>query len=131
VTEEQDKQTVSVPAGLPADARQVLADQLVEQAKTDGISLIGPGGLLSDITKRVLETGLEVELTDHLGYEKHSAEGRNGGNSRNGTRSKAVITDVGPVVLDVPRDRDGTFDPALVRKRQRRLNGVDGLVISL
>jgi transposase-like protein len=81
VTEEQDKQTVSAPAGLPADARQVLADQLVEQAKTDGISLIGPGGLLSDITKRVLETGLEVELTDHLGYEKHSAEGRNGGNS--------------------------------------------------
>ena len=111
---EEDKQTVSAPAVLPADARQVLADQLVEQAKTDGISLIGPGGLLSDITKRVLETGLEVELTDHLGYEKHSAEGRNGGNSRNGSRPKTVVTDVGPVTLDVPRDRDGTFDPALV-----------------
>jgi transposase-like protein len=131
VTEEQDKETVSAPAVLPADARQLLADQLVEQAKTDGISLIGPGGLLSDITKRVLETGLEVELTDHLGYEKHAREGRNGGNSRNGTRPKTVITDVGPVILEVPRDRDGTFDPALVRKRQRRLNGVDGLVISL
>jgi putative transposase len=131
VTEEQDKQTVSVSAVLPVDACQVLADQLVEQAKTDGISLIGPGGLLSDITKRVLETGLEVELTDHLGYEKHAAEGRNSGNSRNGTRSKTVITNVGPVTLEVPRDREGTFEPALVRKRQRRLNGVDGLVISL
>lgn len=103
MTEEQDTQTVSAPAALPADARQVLADQLGEQAKTDGISLIGPGGLLSDITKRVLETGLEVELTDHLGYEKHAAEGRNGGNSRNGSRSKTVITDIGPVTLDVPR----------------------------
>ena len=72
---EEHKETVSAPAALPADARQVLADQLVEQAKTDGILLIGPGGLLSDITKRVLQTGLEVELTDHFGYEKHSAEG--------------------------------------------------------
>lgn len=128
---EQDKETVSAPAGLSGDARRVLAEQLVEQAKTDGASLIGPGGLLSDLTKRVLETGVLVEFDEHMGYEKHAAEGRNGGNSRNGTRSKTVITDVGPVTIDVPRDRDGTFEPVLVRKRQRRLNGVDGLVISL
>ncbi len=128
---EEHKDTVSAPAGLTGEARRVLAEQLVEQAKSDGVALIGPGGLLTDITKRVLETGLEVELTDHLGYEKHSVEGRDGGNSRNGTRQKTVITDVGPVTLDVPRDRAGTFEPALVRKRQRRLAGIDGMVISL
>jgi putative transposase len=70
-------------------------------------------------------------MTDHLGYDKHDPAGRDGGNSRNGTRTKSVITDVGPVELDVPRDRDGSFEPKLVRKRQRRLGGVDEMVISL
>ena len=70
-------------------------------------------------------------MTDHLGYDKHDPAGRDGGNSRNGTRTKTVVTDVGPVELDVPRDRDGSFDPKLVRKRQRRLSGVDEMVISL
>jgi len=78
-----------------------------------------------------LEAGLEVEMDEHLGYEKHAHEGRDGGNSRNGTRSKTVITEVGPVEIDTPRDRDGTFEPATVKKRQRRLNGVDSMVISL
>jgi putative transposase len=108
-----------------------IAEQLVEQARTDGVDLVGPGGLLSNLTKQVLETGLEVEMEEHLGYEKHSAEGRNGENSRNGTRSKTVITEVGPVDLDVPRDRDGSFEPKTVKKRQRRLDGVDSMVISL
>jgi putative transposase len=108
-----------------------LAEQLVEQAKADGRSLVGPGGLLADLTKQVLETGLEVEMEDHVGYAKHAAEGRNHGNSRNGTRSKTVITEIGPVELDVPRDRDGTFEPLTVRKGQRRLDGVDSMVISL
>ena len=108
-----------------------LAEQLVEQARADGKNLVGPGGLLSDLTKQVLETGLEVEMEEHLGYAKHSAEGRNGGNSRNGTRSKTVITEIGPIELDVPRDRDGSFDPQTVRKNQRRLDGVDSMVISL
>lgn len=93
-----------------------LAEQLVEQARADGKNLVGPGGLLSDLTKQVLETGLEVEMEDHLGYPKHAAEGRNGGNSRNGTRSKTVITEIGPIEIDVPRDRDGSFDPQTVRK---------------
>ena len=108
-----------------------LAEQLVDQAKADGRSLVGPGGLLADLTKQVLETGLEVEMEDHVGYAKHAAEGRNHGNSRNGTRSKTVITEIGPVELDVPRDRDGTFEPLTVRKGQRRLDGVDSMVISL
>jgi transposase-like protein len=108
-----------------------LAEQLVEQARADGRNLVGPGGLLADLTKQVLETGLEVEMDEHLGYAKHAVEGRNGGNSRNGTRSKTVITEIGPVELDVPRDRDGSFDPQTVRKNQRRLDGVDSMVISL
>jgi putative transposase len=108
-----------------------LAEQLVDQARADGKNLVGPGGLLSDLTKQVLETGLEVEMEEHLGYAKHAAEGRNHGNSRNGSRSKTVITEIGPVDIDMPRDRDGSFEPATVRKNQRRLDGVDSMVISL
>jgi hypothetical protein len=108
-----------------------LAEQLVDQARADGKNLVGPGGLLSDLTKQVLETGLEVEMEEHLGYAKHAVEGRNHGNSRNGTRSKTVITEIGPIELDVPRDRDGSFEPETVRKNQRRLDGVDSMVISL
>jgi transposase-like protein len=122
---------LGVPADPLGDARRELAEQLVEEARVTGVSLVGPGGLLADITKRVLETGLEVEMTEHLGYEKHAVEGRDGGNSRNGTRTKTVLTDIGPVDVAVPRDRDGTFEPATIRKRQRRLEGVDAMVISL
>jgi transposase-like protein len=70
-------------------------------------------------------------MTEHLGYEKHDPEGRDGGNSRNGVRTKTVLTDIGEVDLDVPRDRDGSFEPRIVRERQRRLSGVDEMVISL
>ena len=108
-----------------------LAQQLVERAKAEGVKLTGPGGLLGDLTRRVLEAGLEGEMDTHVGYEKHAVEGRNGGNSRNGTRTKTVITDIGPVDIEVPRDRDGTFEPQIVRKHQRRLGGVDDMVLSL
>ena len=108
-----------------------LAGQLVERAQAEGVELVGPDGLLGDLTKRVLEAGLEAEMDAHLGYAKHDPSGRDGGNSRNGTRSKTVITEVGPVEIDVPRDRDGSLDPKLVRKRQRRLGGVDQMVMSL
>jgi transposase-like protein len=118
----------SRPTGPPAAVLPDLAERLVEEARADGVELIGPGGLLGDLTKRVLEAGLEAELSDHLGYERHAVEGRDGGNSRNGHRPKTVITDIGPVPLKVPRDR---FQPKLVRKRQRRLAGVDELIISL
>lgn len=108
-----------------------IARELVERAREEGVNLVGRGGLLTDLTKSVLETALETEMDDHLGYTKHSAAGRDGGNSRNGTRSKTVLTEIGEVPIDVPRDRDGTFEPKIVRKRQRRLTGVDELVISL
>jgi transposase-like protein len=125
--------TVETPSDEASEERpdRSLAEQLVDQARADGKNLVGPDGLLSDLTKQVLETGLEVEMEEHLGYEKHAVEGRNGGNSRNGTRAKTVITDVGPVEVEVPRDRDGSFEPATVRKNQRRLDGVDSMVISL
>lgn len=70
-------------------------------------------------------------MTQHVGYEKHDPEGRDGGNSRNGTRAKTVVTEIGPVTVEVPRDRDGSFEPKTVRKRQRRLGGVDSMVLSL
>lgn len=70
-------------------------------------------------------------MSEHLGYDKHEAAGRDGGNSRNGTRAKTVLTEIGPVEIEVPRDRDGSFEPQLVRMRQRRLNGIDQIVLSL
>ena len=108
-----------------------LAEQLVAQAREKGVELVGPDGLLSRLTKRVLETALEAEMSEHLGYEKHDPAGRNHGNSRNGIRSKTVLTEIGPVEIDVPRDIDASFQPRIVRKRQRRLTGVDQIVLSL
>ena len=108
-----------------------LAQWLVDQAKADGVSLTGPGGLLGGLTKRVLETALEGEMDEHLGYAKGDPAGQGSGNSRNGKRSKTVVTEVGPVDIEVPRDREASFDPKIVRKRQRRLAGVDELVLSL
>jgi putative transposase len=111
--------------------QQQLAQELVEQARVEGVELVGQGGLLTRLTKSVLETALEAEMTQHLGYDKHDPMGRNGGNSRNGTRTKTVVTEIGPVDIEVPRDREGSFEPAIVRKRQRRLTGVDDIVLSL
>jgi putative transposase len=111
--------------------QQQLAEELVAQAREEGVQLVGPGGLLTGLTKAVVETALEEELSDHLGYDKHDPAGRNGGNSRNGYRAKTVLTEVGPVQIEMPRDRDGSFEPAIVRKRQRRLNGIDEIVLSL
>jgi len=108
-----------------------LIDQLVGQAKAGGLKLTGEGGVLQQLTKRLLESALEGEITDHLGYDRHDPAGRGTGNSRNGTRSKTVLTDVGPVEIDVPRDRNAEFEPRIVAKRQKRLTGVDEMVISL
>jgi transposase-like protein len=87
--------------------------------------------VLQQLTKRLLESALEGEITDHLGYDKHDPAGHGTGNSRNGMRAKTVLTDVGPVQIDVPRDRDASFEPKIVAKRQKRLGGVDEMVISL
>ncbi|GAB0108678.1 IS256 family transposase [Nocardia sp. JMUB6875] len=108
-----------------------LVGQLVAQARASGLQLTGEDGLLGQLTKMVVESALEGEITDHLGYDHSDPAGRGTPNSRNGTRSKTLITDVGPVEIDVPRDRDASFEPQIVRKRQRRLNGVENMVLSL
>jgi transposase-like protein len=115
---------------LDAVDEQLIA-RLAGRARAGGLQLTGEGGLLAQLTKRLVESALEGEVTDHLGYDRHDAAGRDGRNSRNGHRSKTVLTEVGPVEIDVPRDRDATFEPRIVAKRQRRLSGVEELVISL
>lgn len=124
-----DSTATVVPGTSPKEKE--IARELMERAKAEGVNLVGPGGLLSGLTKTVIETALEAELTEDLGYEPHDPAGRNSGNSRNGTRSKTVLTEVGPVEIDVPRDRNGTFEPKIVGKRQRRMTGIDDLIISL
>jgi putative transposase len=104
------------------DQRQ-LAEQLLAQAKEQGVELVGPNGLLNQLTKNVLETALDAEMAEDLGYDKHDPAGRGSGNSRNGSRAKTVFTEIGPVEIEVPRDTNSTFDPVIVRKRQRRLTG--------
>src|SRR6266487_6894529 len=113
-------------------AEEQAAAELVRQAREQGLSLTGPDGLLKQLTKTVIETALNEEMTEHLGYEKHDPAGAGTGNIRNGTRSKTVLTEhSGPVEIEVPRDRASSFEPQIVRKRQRRLNGVDEIVLSL
>jgi hypothetical protein len=117
-------------SGLDGLDEQLVAE-LMSRVKAGGLALTGEGGVLAQLTKRLLESALEGEITDHLGYDKHDPAGRGTGNSRNGTRAKIVLTDVGPVQIDVPRDRDASFEPKIVAKRQKRLSGVDEMMISL
>jgi len=125
-----DEMAKSKPVVVSAE--QATATELVRLAKEQGLSLTGPDGLLKLLTKSVIESALAEELTDHLGYEKHDPAGIGAGNIRNGTRSKTVISgNSGPVEIDVPRDRAGTFEPQIVKKRQRRLSEVDEIVLSL
>ena len=113
-------------------AEEKVAEELVARAREQGLSLTGPDGLLKQLTKTVLETALNQELTEHLGHDKHGPAGNESGNVRNGIRPKTVLTEgSGQVGVDVPRDRNGTFEPQIVRKRQRRLSGVDEMVLSL
>lgn len=107
------------------------AEALVERARADGVQLTGQDGLLTGLIRQVLQTGLEVEMADHLGYEHSDPTGRGSGNSRNGSYSKTVSTEIGEVDLRIPRDRNGTFEPATVPKYTRRLDGLAGNVISL
>jgi transposase-like protein len=111
---------------------QQVAEELVRRAREQGLSLTGPDGLLKQLTKTVLETALNQELTEHLGHDKHGPVVSDSGNVRNGSRPKTVLTEAsGQVPIEVPRDRDGTFEPQIVKKRQRRLSGVDEMVLSL
>jgi len=108
-----------------------LADELLARAQAQGAELLGPDGLLSQVTKAVLERALGEELTGHLGYDKHDPAGRGSGNSRNGATPKRLLTEVGGIELAVPRDRNGTFSPQIVRKGQTRLDGFNDRIIAL
>jgi putative transposase len=127
VTDEMKTQATTETAVVD----EKLVAELVKRAQAGGVALSGEGGLLAQLTRIVLESSLQGEMDAHLGYGKHEPAGRNGGNSRNGKRAKTVLTEAGPVAIDVPRDRDGSFEPTIVRKRQRRLEGMDGIVLSL
>lgn len=121
------------PDAEKRNAEREAALTFVRMAKEKGLDLTGPDGLLKQFTKSVLETALDEEMTEHLGRAKHkkSKDGR-AANTRNGTTAKTVVTDsVGPVGIEVPRDRDGSFEPVVVRKWQRRLPGVGEVVLSL
>jgi putative transposase len=132
VTDVVNVEAADAEVGETADSvDERLVRQLAEHARTEGLQLVGEGGLLGRLTKRVVESALEGEMDAHLGYAKHDPAGRDGGNSRNGKRSKQLLTEAGPVQVEVPRDRDSSFEPKLVAKRQRRLSGMEDLVISL
>jgi putative transposase len=124
--------SINRSAATSAVAERAAIREMVKSAKERGLDITGPDGLLKLLTKTVLETALEEEMTEHLGYDKHDPAGRDGQNSRNGVRSKTVISEAaGEVTIDVPRDRDGSFSPVIVQKRQRRLGDVDKIVLSL
>jgi putative transposase len=119
---------------VPDELRRQLPDEVVDEllagAKTEE-EIVGPGGLLSQLTKRLVERALEVELTDHLGYEPHREPPGGVGNTRNGSTPKTLSTEHGPVEIRTPRDREGSFEPELVRKRQRRFEGFDEKILAL
>jgi putative transposase len=130
---------VAAEAGEPGAARAAvqellgagLLDRVMDQAGAGELALTGEGGFLPEMVKAVLERGLAAELTGHLGYEKGDPAGRGSSNSRNGTSPKTLATEIGPVPLAVPRDRDGSFEPRLVPKGARRVGGLDEMIISL
>jgi putative transposase len=119
---------------LPAHLRDRIPDELIDEllagARTEE-EIAGPGGLLAQLTKRLIERAMAVELTDHLGYEHGQAPPGGTGNTRNGTTSKTLATEHGKVGIDAPRDRQGTFEPKIVRKRQRRFVGFDDKILAL
>jgi putative transposase len=110
--------------------RDELIDELLAGASTEE-EIAGPGGLLADLTKRLVERAMEVELTDHVGYEPHQEPPGGALNQRNGTSPKTLVTEHGKVAIDAPRDRDGSFEPKIVRKRQRRFQGFDDKILAL
>jgi putative transposase len=119
---------------VPDEVRGVLPNEVVDEllagAKTEG-EIFGPGGVFSQLTRRLVERAMEVELTDHLGYEPHREPPGGAGNTRNGSTPKTLLTDHGPVEVNTPRDRDGSFEPKIVRKRQRRFEGFDEKILAL
>ena len=127
-----DRRRLRQALGMPSDKRisNELIDELLAGASTEE-EIAGPGGLLAELTKRLVERAMEVELTDHVGYEPHQEPPGGAGNTRNGTTPKSLITEHGKVQVDAPRDRDGSFEPKIVRKRQRRFQGFDEKILAL
>ena len=125
-----ENEKVEVVSSTPLVSDE-LVDELMDCVDAEGAELLGPEGLLSQVTKAVLERALDEELTDHLGYRRHDSAGRGSGNSRNGTTSKVVLTEAGAIDLDVPRDRNGEFEPRIVPKGTTRLAGFNDRIISL
>lgn len=120
---------VDSPDGPVIDDEMV--DRLMAQVDSEGLELLGPDGVLTQLTSRIMNRVLEVEMSDHLGYEKGDMAGWGSGNVRNGSYPKDVLTDAGGVAIKVPRDRNGTFSPQLVPKYQRRISGFNDLVVGL
>src|ERR1700729_999023 len=119
---------------LADEVKALLSDEVIDEllagaGTEEGIA--GPGGLLSQLTKRLVERAMEVELTDHLGYEPHQEPPGGTGNTRSGSTPKRLVTEHGEVAIDTPRDRAGSFDPKIVRKRQRRFEGFDDKILAL
>jgi hypothetical protein len=117
---------------LPDGGR--LSDELIDELLAGARSeeeIVGPGGLLAQLTKRLVERAMDVELIEHLGYEPHQEPPGGAGNTRNGSTPKTLVTEHGPVRIDTPRDRDGSFEPKIVRKRQRRFVGFDDKILAL
>jgi transposase-like protein len=110
--------------------QDILIDELLEDVD-DPKDILGKNGLLKQLTKRLVERSLEAELSDHLGYEPHEPKGHGTGNNRNGKGEKTVQSETGAIDIKVPRDRNGSFEPKLIKKRQRRLEGFDDKVLAL
>ena len=125
----------SVPVDeLSPGVREQLSDELIDEllagARTEQ-EIVGPGGLLADLTRRLVERAMSAELTEHLGYERHQEPPGGTGNARNGTTPKTLVTEHGPVRIDAPRDRNASFEPQIVRKGQRRFAGFDDKILAL
>jgi putative transposase len=119
---------------LAAELKALLPDELLDELLAGARreeEITGPGGLLSQLTRRLVERALEVELTDHLGYKPHQEPPGGVGNTRNGSTPKTLVTEHGEVRIETPRDRRGTFEPQIVRKRQRRFEGFDDKILAL
>jgi putative transposase len=122
----------AIGQSLPGGGRlsDEVIDELLAGARTEE-EVFGPGGVFAALTKRLVERAMEVELTDHLGYEPHYEPPGGTGNTRNGSTPKTLVTEHGEVAIDAPRDRDGSFEPQIVRKRQRRFQGFDEKILAL
>jgi transposase-like protein len=131
MTQIEDQAGTPAAAQQPEDLEVRVARELLERAKAEGVSLVGQVGLLSGVTKTVLQAALDAEMADLLGYDRGERPPFPVGNHRNGSSPKTVLTEVGPIPLEVPRDRNGKFEPLIVPKHARRVAGFNEAIVSL